>query len=219
MKIPKKLVDFVMKLGGGLSQGEEHHNPVKVITPGMPELMRQVAAEGSVLLQNRCLPLKEGTKVSVFGRVQVNHFYTGYGSGGDVNIPYTVNLLDGIRNCPLLSLNENLAKQYEEFDKNNPIDHGFWGQWPRCYPEMPLTQAQVDLAAEESDTALVILGRSSGEDRENVLEPGSFYLREEEKEMLRLVTEKFSNTVLLLNIGSVMDLSFLEEYRLDPLRK
>ena len=30
MKIPKKLVDFVMRLGGGLSQGEEHHNPVRV---------------------------------------------------------------------------------------------------------------------------------------------------------------------------------------------
>ena len=113
MKIPKKLVNFVMKLGGGLSQGEEHHNPVKVITPGMPELLRQVAGEGAVLLQNRVLPLAEGTKVSVFGRVQVNHFYTGYGSGGDVNIPYTVSLLDGIRNCPLLSLNETLAKEYE----------------------------------------------------------------------------------------------------------
>ena len=213
MKIPKKLVDFVMKLGGGLSQGEEHHNPVKVITPGMPELMRQIAAEGTVLLQNRVLPLKEGTRVSVFGRVQVNHFYTGYGSGGDVNVPYTVNLLEGIRGCPHLTLNETLAKQYEEFDKNNPIDHGFWGQWPRCYPEMPLTQAQVDQAAAESDTALVILGRSSGEDRENALEPGSFYLREEEKAMLRMVTEKFPDTVLLLNIGSVMDLSFLEDYR------
>jgi len=212
MKIPKKLVDFVMRLGGGLSQGEEHHNPVKVITPGMPELLRQVAAEGAVLLENRVLPLKEGTRVSLFGRVQVNHFYTGYGSGGDVNIPYTVNLLDGIRNCPLLSLNETLAKQYEEFDKNNPIDHGFWGTWPRCYPEMPLTQDQVDRAAGESDTALVILGRSSGEDRENVLEPGSYYLTEDEKTMLRLVTERFPDTVLLLNIGSVMDLSFLADY-------
>ena len=212
MKIPKKLVNFVMKLGGGLSQGEDHFNPVKVITPGMPELMRTVAAEGAVLLQNRCLPLADSTTVSVFGRVQVNHFCTGYGSGGDVNVPYTVNLLDGIRNCPHLSLDEELAQQYEEFDKQNPIDHGFWGNWPRCYPEMPLTESLVARAAEVSDTALVILGRSSGEDRENALEPGSFYLREEEKEMLRLVTEKFSDTVLLLNIGSVMDLSFLEEY-------
>ena len=77
---------------------------------------------------------------------------------------------------------------------------------------MPLTEAQVARAAAVSDTALVILGRSSGEDRENALEPGSFYLREEEKEMLRLVTARFSDTVLLLNIGSVMDFSFLEEY-------
>ena len=93
MKIPEKLVDLVMLLGGALPQGQDHHNPVKVITPGMPELLRQVAAEGAVLLENRVLPFAQGTKVAVFGRVQCDWFCTGYGSGGDVNAPYAVNLL------------------------------------------------------------------------------------------------------------------------------
>ena len=212
MKLKDKIVNLVIRMTGGIPQGEGHHNPVKTVTPGMPELLRQVAAEGAVLLENRVLPLKEGTKVSVFGRVQVNHFYTGYGSGGDVNMPYTVNLLDGLRSCDALVLNEELAAAYEAFDQEHPIDHGSWGTWPRHYPEMPLTEDMVTQAKNVSDQAVIILGRSSGEDRENALAPGSYYLTEQEKQMLSLVTAQFPDAVLLLNIGSVMDLSFLAEY-------
>ena len=211
-KIKEKVVDFAMRLAGALPQGQGHHNPVKVITEGMPRLLRTVAAQGAVLLENRVLPLAEGTVVSVFGRVQTDHFCTGYGSGGDVNAPYTVNLLEGLRSCEQLQVNEELAQIYENYNRENPIDHGIWGAWPRSYPEMPLTEALMDAAKENSGQAVVILGRASGEDRENMLEPGSFYLTEEEKEMLRLVTERFPDAVLLLNIGSVMDLSFLDDY-------
>lgn len=213
MKIFEKIVDFVnVKLMGGLSQLDGHHNPVKVITQGMPETLRKVAAEGAVLLENTVLPFAEGTKVSVFGRVQTSHFFTGYGSGGDVNMPYQINMLEGLRGCEQLVLNEELAAVYEEFHEKHPINHGTWGNWPRCYAEMPLTKALVEKAKQSSDKAVIILGRSSGEDRENALESGSFYLNEEEKQMLRLVTEQFPDAVLLLNIGSIMDFSFLEEY-------
>ena len=212
MKLKDKIVNWVISKTGGIPQGEGHHNPVKTVMPGMPALLRQVAAEGAVLLENRVLPLEQGTKVSVFGRVQVNYFYTGYGSGGDVNMPYAVNLLEGLRGCEALRLNEALAARYERFDKEHPIDHGSWATWPRYYPEMPLTEATVAEAAEHSNQAVIILGRSSGEDRENVLAPGSYYLTDDEKNMLKLVTSRFPNAVLLLNIGSVMDLSFLSDY-------
>lgn len=212
MKLKDRVVNYVIRLMGGIPQGEGHHNPVKTVTPGMPETLRGVAAQGAVLLENKVLPLKKGTKVSVFGRVQVNHFYTGYGSGGDVNMPYAVNLLEGLRSCDMLRLNEELAVAYEQFDKEHPIDHGSWGAWPRYYPEMPLTEKMVACAREMSSQAVIILGRSSGEDRENVLQPGSFYLTEEEKRMLALVTAQFPEAVLLLNIGAVMDFSFLDDY-------
>ena len=73
----------------------------KTVTPGMPELLRRAAAEGAVLLknQNQALPLSCGTRVSLFGRGQIQWFYTGYGSGGDVNKPYAVSLLEGLRAC------------------------------------------------------------------------------------------------------------------------
>ena len=212
MKILEKAVNLAMSLMGGLAQGEGHHNPVKIVTPGMPEILREAAAQGAVLLENRVLPFGVGTKLSVFGRVQTNHFFTGYGSGGDVNMPYRVNLLEGLRNCKALGVNENLAAVYEKFEAEHPVAEGAWGMWPRCFPEMPLTEALVDAARQDSDQAVVILGRSSGEDRENVLEKGSYYLSDEEKTMLSLVTAKFPDAVLLLNIGAVMDLSFLKEF-------
>ena len=212
MKILEKIVDFGMTVAGALPQGQGHHNPVKTVTDGMPALLRTVAAQGAVLLENRVLPFAEGTTVSLFGRVQCRHFCTGYGSGGDVNAPYQISLLEGIRNCEQLHLNEDLATVYQQFHVENPINDSVWGMWPRNYQEMPLTEAQVAEARHDSEHAVVILGRSSGEDRENVLAPGSYYLTDEEKGMLQLVTKYFPDAVLLLNIGAVMDLSFLEDY-------
>ena len=199
-------------LGALLAQEQAHHNPVKKVTPGMPELLRSVAAQGAVLLENRVLPFPEGSRVSVFGRCQIDWFCTGYGSGGDVNMPYQVGLLEGLRCCGGLTVNRELAEIYEHWCAENPVGGEVWGAWPRFHPEMPLTRELTERAAKDSDQAVVVIGRSSGEDRENALEEGSFYLTAREREMLKLVTERFPNTVLVLNIGAVMDLSFVKEY-------
>ena len=64
MKILEKVVDFGMTLAGALPQGQGHHNPEKIITEGMPELLRSVAAQGAVLLENRVLPFAAGSRFS-----------------------------------------------------------------------------------------------------------------------------------------------------------
>lgn len=217
VKLGQKILQSFEKTAarfGGLSQKEGRHTAEKkAVTPGMPELLRRAAAQGAVLLKNDgMLPLKRGDTVSLFGRVQRDWFYTGYGSGGDVNKPYAVNLLEGLRNCGGLRLNEELAAVYEAWCDKNPVRHGVWGHWPRCYPEMELTPELVGRAAETSQAAVVVIGRSSGEDRENALEKGSFYLTDAEERMLSLVTARFDKTAVLLNIGSVMDFSWLEAY-------
>ena len=104
-KFTEKIVVGVMKLGmkiagADVSQEEALEALGEVtITDGMPEVLREAAGETAILLENNgVLPFKKGTRVSVFGRVQNDWFYTGYGSGGDVKKPYGVNLIDGLKN-------------------------------------------------------------------------------------------------------------------------
>lgn len=197
-----------------VSQDENGNTDVeKTITDGMPELARQAAAEGAVLLKNdNVLPLKEGTTVSLFGRTYKDYFFVGYGSGGDVIRPYNIDLAQGIENCDKLNLNYTLHNIYMEWREKNPVSHGYWAHWPLRYEEMPLTDEIVASARTESDTAVVTIGRSSGEDRDCDLANGSYYLDDEEIEMLDLVTAHFEKVIVILNVGNIIDMSWVKHY-------
>ncbi len=213
-KIKQAIVKTVLKLGNSLAQKTGEEVAVQRETaPEMSALLRRAAAEGAVLLKNDgALPIPAQEAVAVFGRVQNDWFYTGYGSGGDVRKPYQVSLMDGLKSCGKLQIDEELAAVYQRWCAENPPDDGFWGHWPRFYPEMPISDALISDAAARCGTAVVVIGRSSGEDRENALEKGSYYLTDEEEQLLAGVTAKFSKTVVLLNIGSIMDLSWAEGF-------
>ena len=68
-----------------------------------------------MLLKNegQALPLKDKETVAIFGRIQINYYRSGTGSGGSVNVPYTTNLLDGLRSKKNIIVNEELAAVYE----------------------------------------------------------------------------------------------------------
>ena len=211
-KLVQRIIDKAM--GNGLMQEETTADGERYMTPGIAELIRQAGAESCVLLKNDgTLPLNKEKEIAVFGRCQLDWFYVGYGSGGDVNAPYHVNLIDGLRNAGLL-LNADVRKAYETWtqQEDNKADHGWWGHWPMNHPEMPLDAALVQQAAQTADTALVVIGRAAGEDRENTLTKGSYYLTDEERAMLDAVTASFSKVVVLLNIGNIMDMAWTEEY-------
>ena len=181
---------------------------------GLADMSRKVTAEGIVLLKNdqQRLPLQSDEKIALFGRIQVDYFACGYGSGGDVKTPYTVSLLEALRQHPDIHIDETLARRYERWCKEHPPEHGSWGNWPLNHPEMPLDPTWVKAAAKENDRAIVIIGRSAGEDRETKLEPGSYYLTEAEKQMLRTVTDQFDDVIVLLNSGNIFDMAWLESY-------
>ena len=221
MKIPKKLNKIVGKIVNGITNGVSQTS-VKgkdaFFPPedGIGDACRLAAAESIVLLKNNgsVLPLTPDNTVSVFGRVQYDTFFVGYGSGGDVNAHYTVSISDGLKANKSIRINEKLDAVYAEWRKENPVDNGFWGHWPMCYDEMPLSEALVAEAARNSDTAFVVIGRAAGEDRENTLEKGSYYLTDEEERMLSLVTRYFKRTCVILNIGGIFDFSWIEKYNI-----
>ena len=94
-KIMRKLYNIAGKFVNSLSQEQGAGDKTdKTVTPGMPELIRAVAAEGAVLLKNDgVLPFNSDDNVALFGRTQIETFFVGYGSGGDVNEPYKINYL------------------------------------------------------------------------------------------------------------------------------
>ncbi|WP_299091030.1 glycoside hydrolase family 3 protein [uncultured Microbacterium sp.] len=183
------------------------------LDPALGRLARQAAAEGIVLLRNddAVLPL-DGRTVAVFGRTQLDWFAVGYGSGGDVKVPYVWNLVAGLRDAGV-SVDTEVADLYAAWCAENPAElTGTWGQWPHHFPEMPLAPAVAAAAATRADTAVVVIGRAAGEARESILEPGSYYLAAEERALLDAVTASFARTVVVLDVGNVMDLSWLADY-------
>lgn len=178
----------------------------------------QAAAEGIVLLQNNnhALPILEGEEVAVFGRIQLHYYKSGTGSGGMVNVAKVTGIVDGLQDAGV-RLNQALLETYRKWDAENPYDMGEgWGLEPWCQEEMPLTQQLVQKAAQESAAALVVIGRTAGEEQDNRLERGSFLLTEKEEEMLRLVRCAFSRVIVILNVGNIVDMSFMDDPALCP---
>ena len=75
------------------------------------------------------------------------------------------------------------------------------------FEEPHLDDETVKRASEESDVALVVIGRAAGEDRENTLTKGSYYLTDEERKLLDQVCNNFSNVTVLLDCGNVIDMT------------
>ena len=76
------------------------------------EKARQAVAEGLVLLHNvnQALPLKEGCKVALWGRMQNNYYKSGTGSGGLVNVDHVIDIPEGLELSGRVTLNANTQK-------------------------------------------------------------------------------------------------------------
>lgn len=213
--LSRALTNTVQFFANGLSQSAtDRDNEKKTVTPGMPELLRRAAADGAVMLENNgILPLKGGTRVALFGITGYESHYVGYGSGGDVNRPYAVSFADGIKNCDRLTLDPTIESIYREWNKKNPINNGFWGHWPFYFPEMPLDNTTVENARNKNEVAVAVIGRAAGESRDCKLQKGSYYLADDEIAMLDALAEEFDDIVILLNIGGIFDMSWIEKYK------
>ena len=177
-------------------------------------LARQATAEGCVLLENegQALPLREGERVAVFGRMAFHYYKSGLGSGGLVNTRYVVGILDALKDCKEIRLDEKLMGIYEDWIRENPFDEGQgWGRVPWCQKEMEVTDEMLG-CARDNDVSLVIIGRTAGEDQDNNAGPGSYCLTETEEDMIRRVCQVSKRTVVVLNVGNIIDMSWVKKY-------
>lgn len=79
------------------------------------KVVRRAAAEGMVLLKNegQLLPLKEGTKVALYG-VGASRTIKGGTGSGDVNERETVSIYQGMKNAGFEITTEDWIKAYDE---------------------------------------------------------------------------------------------------------
>lgn len=183
------------------------------------QLAAETVAEGIVMLKNNnsALPLKKDEIISVFGRIQLNYYKSGTGSGGMVNVSKVTGIVDGLLDMGV-KLNEELLDVYRKWESENPFDVGTgWGSEPWSQKEMPLDDDLVKKSAEKGDTAIVIIGRTAGEEQDVKYEAGSFLLTDLEKDMLEKVRREFKKVIVLLNVGGLIDINFIENCNPDAL--
>ncbi len=171
---------------------------------------REAAEEGIVLLKNAggTLPMAAGTTVALFGVGSYQLLAGGTGSG-HVHRPYVVNLDEGLA-AEGMQVEAALSGLYRRHIEKNPpkktLTSGMLGS-PGS-PEMPLSRATVEKAAEGAGMALVTLSRQAGEGGDRHLED-DFLLTNAEKRMLLDVSEVFhgqgKRVVVVLNVGGVVE--------------
>lgn len=177
-------------------------------------LARRAAADGCVLLENKggALPLRAGDRVAVFGRSVFHYYKSGLGSGGLVNTRYVTGILDGLQSDGEIVINERLLQIYRDWIAENPYDEGEgWGKVPWSQKEMPVTDEMVQIAG-KSDAALVVIGRTAGEDQDNSAAEGSYLLTEAEEDLIAKVCAACSRTIVILNVGNIIDMKWVKKY-------
>ena len=178
----------------------------------------EVVEEGCVLLENKnqCLPIEKDTKVAIFGRIQKHYYKSGTGSGGMVNVSKVVDIVEGLKNTNHIKIDSELETLYEEWEKENPFELGLgWGNDPTCQKEMPVTLEQAKYYANKNQVALIILGRTAGEDMDNTAQEGSWFLTNLERQLLENVRKAFAKVVVVLNNSNIIDMNFVQEYNID----
>lgn len=181
---------------------------------GFADAVREAASEGIVLLKNEknIFPLTKDDNVALFGRCQIDYYKSGTGSGGAVHTEYTTNLVQGLKRYEDISLNEELLQIYENWVKKNPFDNGagIWAGEPWFQKEMPVTEELVKKVREKSNKAIVVIGRTAGEDQDNAVVEGSYLLTKEERTLIEKTAKYFEKTAVILNVSNIIDMSWVE---------
>ena len=186
-------------------------------------LVRKLAPQGMVLLENDgTLPLSGPEKLALYGR-GARHTVRGGTGSGDVNARETVNVEEGFRKAgftvtsgPWLdTLDRELAAAEKAHEEKLAAAIKAGGKNPIIiYFENPFEAPPEPLIREETgDLAVYVVSRNSGEGKDRSAEPGDYFLSSREEENLRTLRKGYKRLVVVLNVGGVLDTSFLQELK------
>lgn len=187
-------------------------------------LSLEAATEGIVLLKNNGgLPL-EPSKIALFGSGAQYTIHGGSGSG-EVNVRHNVTIKEGLEEAEFEITTNSWIERYDrQWKKGKAAFLSKYRKkllWPNSkmwttlmaadykYPSGDLiTEAEVREGG--ADTCIYVLSRKSGEGHDCEDAAGSFRLDMTEEQNIRFCTTHFANFILVINTGSPIDLSSIE---------
>ena len=178
------------------------------------QVVREVGADGIVLLKNSGILPLTGKKVALFGCTSYDWISGGSGFGGTSVGHYTVSLIEGLRSAgyevykPLIGLyTKHIADEEKRLFPNGRPPFSLMP--PARAEEKQFTAEEMNAAIEGSDVAIISLGRKSGEAADR--SEADFYLKEGEAQLIKAVSEAYhakgKKVVVLLDICSPIDVA------------
>lgn len=206
----KRILEYVVKT----------HNFKGYCYNSVPDLkahaqtVREVGADGIVLLKNSGILPLTGKRVALFGCTSYDWISGGSGFGGTSVGHYTVSLIEGMRAAgydvykPLINIyTKHLADEEKRlFPNGRPA---FSLMPPARADEKLFTTDELSAAIDGSDVAIISLGRKSGEAADR--SESDFYLKVGERQLIKAVSEAYhakgKQVVVLLDICSPIDVA------------
>ena len=188
------------------------------------EVSRRAAAEGMVLLKNDgVLPLRAGARVALLG-LGARHPIKGGTGSGDVNSRDVISVDQGLREAGFEIVNDGYLDEFDRVYAENRqkwtdaiiAEAGPQRNWGKLYDaHVRMTCPLPEIALPEkgwadAEAVVYVLSRTSGEGADRRDAPGDYYLSEKETAELTALCSWGKPVILLLNVGGVIDLGFLD---------
>ena len=182
----------------------------------------EAALEGIVLLENDgTLPLTPG-KIALYGAGAGMTIKGGTGSG-EVHERHAVTIREGMEAAGFTVTTDHWIDGYEEMYRVGEaaytrkfrqgllkLDIANIMASPYQYPfGQPVTLG--DIMRSDTDTCIYVIARQAGEGADRKLKNFEYSLSDIEKENIALCAASYEKFIVVVNVGSVFDLSFLDE--------
>ena len=206
----KRILEYVVKTHN--FKGYKYNNEPDL--KAHAQTVREVGADGIVLLKNSGILPLAGKRVALFGCTSYDWISGGSGFGGTSVGHYTVSLIEGMRSAgyevykPLIATyTQHIAAEEKRLFPNGRPPFSLMP--PARADEKQFTADELNAAIEGSDVAIISLGRKSGEAADR--SESDFYLKEGEKQLIKAVSEAYhakgKQVVVLLDICSPIDVA------------
>jgi beta-glucosidase len=206
----KRILEYVIKTSN--FKGYKYNNEPDL--KAHAQIVREVGADGIVLLRNEGILPLTGKRVALFGCTSYDWISGGSGFGGTSVGHYTVSLIEGMRSAgyevyqPLIDIyKKHIADEEKRLFPNGRPPFSITP--PARAAEKLFTAEEMNAAIDGSDVAIISLGRKSGEAADRG--ESDFYLNDGEKQLIKAVSDAYhakgKKIVVLLDICSPMDVA------------